>query len=102
MSKGFKAVEFDVMLTKDNIPMLMHDHILSRTTGNNYQNSWFSDLDYQTLSEVDVGSWFDKRLSDVRIPLFEDVIKFCIQNNIWMNIEIKPVPGYGIYHLIKT
>ena len=42
---------------------------------------------------MDVGSWFDSSLSAVRVPLFEDVLKFCIDENIWMNIEIKPVPG---------
>ena len=28
---GIPAVEFDVMLSKDDVPMLMHDEILERT-----------------------------------------------------------------------
>lgn len=32
-------------------------------------------------------------MTSVRIPLFEDVLKFCTENAVWMNIEIKPVPG---------
>ena len=31
LSHGFHAVEFDVMLSKDGIPMLMHDPHFGRT-----------------------------------------------------------------------
>jgi glycerophosphoryl diester phosphodiesterase len=28
------------------------------------------------------------------VPRYEDVVAFCKANGIWMNVEIKPVPGF--------
>jgi glycerophosphoryl diester phosphodiesterase len=64
------------------------------------------------LLERDAGSWFyltnekaeiaeidDKCrnrqfLREIRVPLYIDVLKYCYENHIFMNVEIKPVPGY--------
>ena len=95
---GYKAVEFDVMLSKDNIPFLMHDDILGRTVRNTeYTGYSFSDILSTDIIQIDAGSWFgptNPDLTTVRIPKFEDVIQYCIVQDIYMNIEIKPVPGY--------
>jgi glycerophosphoryl diester phosphodiesterase len=92
---GYRAVEFDVMLSKDKVPILMHDDILGRTIQKTELiGVSVNDVDISTLLELDVGSWFDPNLSHIRIPLFEDVLSYCISNHIFMNIEIKPVPGY--------
>eukprot|EP01035_Chromulina_nebulosa_P018273 gene18273-23950_t len=96
ISYGYKAVEFDVMLSGDNKPMLMHDHELERTIRSEKvsgQGLWFNDLTSDELKELDVGSWFESSLSFIRIPTLEQVIDHCNSNNILMNIEIKPVPG---------
>lgn len=45
---------------------------------------------------MDAGSWFDSSYGHVHIPTFESVLQYCIENEIWMNIEIKPVPGQEI------
>jgi glycerophosphoryl diester phosphodiesterase len=95
MTFGFKAIEFDVMLSKNNVPFLMHDEILSRTVGFGvHRGKLLCDLDSSELVQIDAGSWFDNRITDVKIPLFEDVIKFCVLNDVWMNIEIKPAEGF--------
>jgi glycerophosphoryl diester phosphodiesterase len=97
MKFGFKAIEFDVMLSKDSVPFLMHDEILSRTVGSGvHREKLLCDLDSSELIQIDAGSWFDVSITDVKIPLFEDVIKFCVSNNVWMNIEIKPAEGFDI------
>lgn len=98
---GFNACEFDVMLSKDNVPYLMHDDILDRTVSSKqFKGLSFSDIMSEDVPNIDAGSWFDSSkydlLKDIKVPLFEDVIKFCILNSIYMNIEIKPVPGYEL------
>ncbi|MBR7799298.1 glycerophosphodiester phosphodiesterase [Undibacterium fentianense] len=90
---GFRAVEFDVMLSKDRVPVLMHDPDFGRTiAGVGTVSSTFA----RTLIEMDAGSWFDARYANVRVPLYEDIFKYCREKGIWMNVEIKPAPGYEV------
>lgn len=91
LAHGFHAVEFDVMLSSDAVPVLMHDPDFGRTVsgvGN------VSDVPAQVLTTMDAGRWFGAEFSGEKIPLFEDVIRFCKEHQIWMNVEIKPAPGY--------
>lgn len=92
---GIPAVEFDVMLSKDNVPFLMHDEDLRRTVGETpFRNELLCNVNSADVLNIDAGSWFDPKFTDVKIPKFEDVIQHCINNNVWMNIEIKPSTGY--------
>lgn len=91
LAHGFHAVEFDVMLSKDQMPVLMHDHQFGRTVrgvGN------VSDVDARALSAMDAGAWFSDAYRGEPVPLLATVIDFCQENGIWMNIEIKPAPGF--------
>lgn len=97
LAHGFRAMEFDVMLTQDNVPILMHDPVLRRTAPSApFVGTSISEITSADLLQVDVGSWLDSRFSHARVPRFEDVILFCMQNSIHMNIEIKPVPGFEL------
>ena len=62
---GFRAVEFDVMLSKDAVPVLMHDPEFGRTVAGSGSGS---NTLAQTLTEMDAGSWFDPRFSCVHAP----------------------------------
>ena len=92
LGAGFAGVEFDVMLTKDKVPILMHDDVTGRTIKCSKCN--IADLTYEEISTLDAGSWLHPKHADVRVPKFTDVLKFCFDNNLWMNIEIKPSPGF--------
>lgn len=77
--------------------MLMHDEALVRTIRNSQHiGKNFNELDAKDLLTLDVGSFFDPLLSGERIPLFEDVLKYCLENRVFMNIEIKPATGFEI------
>jgi glycerophosphoryl diester phosphodiesterase len=91
LSYGFRAVEFDVMLSKDSVPILMHDPKFGRTIegrGN------VSDFTAAELASMDAGKWFGARFAGEPVPIYEQVYRFCSENNIWMNVEIKPAPGF--------
>lgn len=90
---GFRAVEFDVMLSKDGIPVLMHDPDFGRTVAG--RGSVATTL-AQDLLQMDAGSWFDPRFAQVHVPSYEAVFLFCQAHSIWMNVEIKPAPGFEI------
>jgi glycerophosphoryl diester phosphodiesterase len=87
---GFRAVEFDVMLSSDEVPVLMHDADFGRTV--RAQGSVASTRAAE-LVHFDVGSWFDARFAGEPVPLYADVLAFCRSHGIFMNVEIKPAPG---------
>ena len=93
LAHGFRAVEFDVMLARDGVPVVMHDPYLGRTvagSGNVF------DYDSLELAGMDAGGWFAKEYEGEPVPLFFDFARFCKANGIWMNIEIKPAPGFEL------
>ena len=91
LAYGFHAVEFDVMLSKDGVPVLMHDPVFGRTVRGNGGVATTLAAD---LLQMDAGCWFAECFVGERIPSYEAVFSFCQQHGIWMNVEIKPVPGY--------
>lgn len=91
LQHGFSGVEFDVMLSKDEVPIVMHDPQLGRTVAG---SGSVADYSAQVLTQLDAGAWFDARYAGERVPTLEQVVAFCTANCIWMNIEIKPVPGF--------
>ena len=56
LESGADGVEFDVQLSKDGVPVVIHDASLARTAG---INQHVSSLTSEELSRVDVGSWFN-------------------------------------------
>jgi glycerophosphoryl diester phosphodiesterase len=87
---GFTAVEFDVKLTADGVPVLMHDDTLERTTDG---SGTVSDMTYQDIGKLDAGSWFGNEFNGEPVPSFAAASALCRQAGIWANIEIKPSPG---------
>jgi glycerophosphoryl diester phosphodiesterase len=91
---GADGVEFDVRLSKDGVPVVIHDGDLRRTGG---QNIMISELTAQELGNVDVGSWFNKRFpersdpafSKETIPTLAEVLKLLKQTNGPIYIELK-------------
>ncbi|KAJ1433185.1 glycerophosphoryl diester phosphodiesterase [Ochromonadaceae sp. CCMP2298] len=88
------AIEIDVMLASDDVPMLMHDKELTRTTmDEEYNGVLMNSLTSSELGTVDVGSYFNPDLIDVFVPTLEEVLEHCLENKVSMNIEIKPAKG---------
>jgi glycerophosphoryl diester phosphodiesterase len=77
---GCRAVEFDVMLTADKVPILMHDETLDRTTR---CRGRVADL---TFTQI--------RACDPRVPTLGEVIGESQRLGLWTNIELKPATGH--------
>lgn len=88
---GFRAVEFDVMLAADQVPVLMHDAEFGRTVRES-GNVWSTPS--RTLRGMDAGGWFGAGYSGEPVPLYEDAMRYCRAHGLWMNVEIKPAPGF--------
>lgn len=87
MGYGFRAVEFDVMLTADEQIILMHDPQFGRTlpgVGKIAEHS------LAQLQQLDAGSWYSPAYQGETVCTLAQVLQFCKDHGIWMNIEIKP------------
>jgi glycerophosphoryl diester phosphodiesterase len=77
---GCRAVEFDVMLTADGVPILMHDETLERTT-------------HCTGRVVDC-TFAEIRACTASVPTLVEALAECRRLGLWVNIELKPAVGY--------
>ena len=87
---GYRMFECDVKLSADEVPFLLHDASLERTTngcGIAGQLSWAE------LSRLDAGSSHSRSYAGEPIASLEAVARYCLGNGFALNIEIKPTPG---------
>jgi glycerophosphoryl diester phosphodiesterase len=88
--RGARWVEVDVKLTKDGIPILMHDDTLDRTTNG---KGAVADKTWAEIQKLDAGVPFDKSFKGERVPHLAEVLKFVVGSGLHINLEIKPCPG---------
>ena len=87
---NIKWVEIDVKISKDQIPFLLHDSSLERTTSGNGSPLNYK---YSELYKLDAGSWFDEKHKNLYPPTLKETLELCSQKNIGVNIELKPNKG---------
>lgn len=80
-----EMIELDITLSKDGIPVVIHDETLDRTTNGKGK---VSDYTLEELKQLDAGSWFSYEHQGEPIPTLEEVLEFA-KNRIALNIEIK-------------
>ncbi len=84
---GLNFVEIDVKISKDKVPILLHDDTLDRTTNG---NGLAIDYDYENIKKLDAGKFFYKKNTNIFVPKLEDILSLCANNNGNLNIELKP------------
>ncbi|MDN2698284.1 glycerophosphodiester phosphodiesterase [Janthinobacterium sp. SUN073] len=93
LAYGYRAVEFDVMLASDGVPVVVHDPELGRTVaGSGHVNDYTA----AQLGAMEAGAWFGPQFAGEGVPTFHAVVAYCKAQRIWMNIEIKPAPGVDV------
>ncbi len=111
-------VEMDLWLTKDRVPVILHDETLGRTsdiaTFEAFRDRapWrVEDFTLEELRRLDVGSWFyekdpfglihegkvvpppkEERIQ--KIPTLEEVLRFSKRHGIFLDLEIKDMHRY--------
>lgn len=86
LAVGAHGIEFDVRLTRDGVPVVIHDSTLRRTGGLNQR---VADLSSQEISKVDVGSWFAPGFANERIPSLRELFTLFQSNNASLYLEMK-------------
>lgn len=78
-------VEIDVQLSKDAVPVVIHDYNLRRTTnGRGEVRQWTA----AELASLDAGSWFSPRFKGESIPTLDEVLRET-RGRCKLNIELK-------------
>lgn len=88
--RGYRAIECDVALTRDGVPVLLHDRTLKRTAG---LDRPVQEVDLATVQTLEAGAWFHPRFSGTRVPTLEQAIACWQAHGQQPLIELKIVPG---------
>ena len=87
---GCRAVEFDVMLSADGSPWLIHDETVDRTTDGCGRVCEMSDID---LARLDAGARHHAGLGATPLPTLKAAAAMCCELGLMVNVEIKPAGG---------
>lgn len=65
---GCDGLELDVHLSKDGIPVVIHDETVDRTTN---AKGLVSSFTLKELKQMDAGKWFNRTFQGEKIPTLE-------------------------------
>jgi len=82
--QGAPAIEFDVKLSADGVPVIHHDPSLERTTNG---SGPLSRQPLKELQKLDAGSWFGASFAGEPLPSLEDLFQ-TLGGQLFMNIEL--------------
>jgi glycerophosphoryl diester phosphodiesterase len=93
IAAGCDGIEFDVRLTRDGIPVIIHDNTLRRTAG---LTARVADLTWAELEQVDVGSWFARSrnlapgsFANETVPSVDQLLTLFKSNDLLIVLEMK-------------
>lgn len=108
-------VELDVRLTKDGVPVLMHDATLARTTDVEKvfpgRSPWrVEDLTLTEVLKLDAGSWMAASYANERVPTLSAVLGQLSKSPNGAILEVKDPSSYGgvngigakVYETLRT
>lgn len=85
LDQGVHGVEFDVHLTRDGVPVVIHDYSLEKTTTG---HGLVAEHSYEDLEALDAGSHKGPEFDGEPIPTLEEVFRL-LAGKIAMNVEVK-------------
>src|SRR5438105_7019037 len=87
---GVRRVEFDVHLSADGIPVVIHDDTVNRTTSG---RGAVASLNLAELQALDAGTWFAPRFQGERVPTLGATVTLLGKLRLGAVVEITPSPG---------
>ena len=82
---AIQAMEIDVQLSSDGVPVLIHDFTLERTTNG---SGLVKDHTLEELRQLDAGKWLDEKFAGEKIPTLEEAL-MAVKSRCKLNIELK-------------
>jgi len=96
---GLECVEIDVKISKDNIPLLLHDDTLDRTTNG---SGLVCDFTFDEISQLDAGYYFYKSKTKIKVPSLINVLELVKKKHKYLNIELKPNKKHEVLNVKKV
>ncbi|MFP7493721.1 glycerophosphodiester phosphodiesterase [Terribacillus saccharophilus] len=93
------GIETDVQLTKDQVPVIIHDESINRTTN---KRGLVRNLTYDELRQADAGAWFSRDYAGEQIISLDDFLKWIKPTSMLLNLELKTnkYPYQGIERIV--
>ena len=85
LDNGLLIQEGDVRMTSDNIPVLLHDSTIDRTSNG---SGAISSMTYATVSQYDFGSWKNSTFAGTKIPTLEEFLYWCKEHNCLAELDL--------------
>jgi hypothetical protein len=89
LAAGVRRLELDVRFTDGDVPVLMHDETVDRTTSG---TGAVSALTLDQIRALDAGSWFGKQYRGTRVPTLFDILKLAKSKDASVLVELKTLP----------
>ena len=86
LAVGADGIEFDVRLTRDGVPVVIHDSTLRRTGRLPHR---VADLTSAEISKIDVGSWFAATFANETVPSLAELFTLFQSNSSTLYLEMK-------------
>ena len=96
---GLECVEIDVKISKDRIPLLLHDDTLDRTTDG---SGLVCDYTFDEINKLDAGYYFYKSKTEIKVPSLRSVLDLVKKKQKYLNIELKPNKNYEELNVKKV
>lgn len=71
LTNNYPDIEFDVQLTREGVPVVIHDETLDRTTDGHGPVSQHS---LKEIKALDAGSWFNPSFAGRRVPTLREIL----------------------------
>ena len=95
-ANGLRMMETDIKFSSDNIPVLLHDDTIDRTSDG---SGTCSSIPLETLKTYDFGSWFSSSFAGEKIPTLAEFLVFCKTHNCVAELDLAD-SNYDEPHLI--
>jgi glycerophosphoryl diester phosphodiesterase len=89
LAAGVRRLELDVRFSHGDVPVLMHDPTVDRTTNGTGE---VSALTLDQIRALDAGSWFGTRYRGTRVPTLFEVLKLAKSKGANVMTELKTQP----------
>lgn len=82
---GVDMIEIDIRLTKDRVPVLIHNDTVDETTDG---KGLVSEMSFDQIRKLDAGSWKDIKYKGEKIPSLMEVLDYS-KGKIYLSIDLK-------------